>query len=107
MSYRPKLAPPPRKIVPVTPKDFVDKAIEGDVDVLADLVDRHHDFLNKRDDNGNVALHVASSKGHMQMVEMLLRKGANVDIQDIFGNSPLLYAVDKEHDQLVMMLVKI
>jgi ankyrin repeat protein len=40
------------------------------------------------------------------MIELLIRYGANIDIQDIWGNTPLLYAVDKEKIEAVETLLK-
>ena len=106
MAYRPKLAPPPRKVLPVTPADFVKKAIEGDVVVFEELLNQYHELLNKRDENGNTALHVAASKGNRMLCELLIRKGANLDIQDIFGNTPLLYAIDREQYEIMKLFIQ-
>jgi hypothetical protein len=106
MAYRPKLVPPPVKKLPVTPADLVKKAIEGDVAAFEEFLDQYHELMNKRDDNGNVALHVAASKGNHGLCALLVRKGANIDIQDIFGNTPLLYAIDKEEFEIAKMFVQ-
>ena len=48
----------------MTPADIVKKAIEGNVVEFEDLIDRYHELINKRDEGGNTALHVAASKGN-------------------------------------------
>eukprot|EP00854_Cymbomonas_tetramitiformis_P023779 gene23779-28828_t len=47
------------------------------------------------------ALHLASAEGHDKVVEYLLSKGANVNIEDRWGGTPLLDAIS--HDQSVVI----
>lgn len=68
---------------------------------------KHPNIINVKDEtNGNVALHVAASKNNVPMLELLVRKGADIDIQDIFGNAPIHYAVDKERKETTQALIK-
>ena len=59
-----------------------------------------------KDERGNVTMHVAASRGLLEMMAFLIRKGANIDIQDIYGNTPLLYAIDKNQVDAVELLIK-
>jgi hypothetical protein len=89
------------------PSEFIGVALTGDLEKVRECLSICPDMVNmKEKDHGNVALHVASSKGNLSMASLLLSKGANVNVQDIFGNSPLHYAVDKRRKDMVDMLIK-
>lgn len=56
----------------------------------------------------NIApLHYAATYGDINLVEMLLNEGAFVDIQNAFGETPLLFAVWKEHEEIVERLLEL
>lgn len=89
------------------PSEFIGLALSGDIDKFREFISVYPDVVNlKEKEHGNVALHVASSKGNLSMASLLMSRGANVNIQDIFGNSPLHYAVDKKRKDMVEMLIK-
>lgn len=70
-------------------------------------ITRRPDLINYPDEqNGNVPLHIAASKGDADMVAFMLRKRANIDAQDFFGNTPLFYAIDKGRNEVCYMLVR-
>lgn len=88
------------------PSVFIDYAIKGDMDSFIDYMSSFPEVVNIREkENGNVALHVASSKGSVNMVSLLLSRGANPSIQDIFGNTSLHYAVDKGRRDVAELLL--
>mmetsp|Transcript_24477 Transcript_24477/g.40817 ORF Transcript_24477/g.40817 Transcript_24477/m.40817 type:complete len:308 (+) Transcript_24477:169-1092(+) len=85
---------------------LIGMALAGDMERVSEFVAVHPELVNAKDkDNGNVALHIASSKGNAAMASLLIRHGANVDLQDIFGNSALHYATDKKRDKVVELLI--
>lgn len=89
------------------PSEFIGVALSGDIEKVRECLSVCPDMINlKEKDHGNVALHVASSKGNLSMASLLLSKGANLNIQDIFGNGPLHYAVDKRRKEMAEMLIK-
>jgi hypothetical protein len=89
------------------PSIFIGLALGGDAEKFKDYMESYPEVINLKDkDHGNVALHVASSKGNLEMASMLLRRGANVNVQDIFGNSPLHYAADKKKKEMAELLIK-
>jgi hypothetical protein len=89
------------------PSEFIGIALSGDIERFREYISVHPDIVNtKEKDNGNVALHIAASKGNTQMASYLLSKGANLNIQDIFGNSALHYAADKKRYDMVELLIK-
>ena len=84
----------------------IELAMSGDLDEFQKFIEEHPDMVNtKEESHGNVALHVACSKGNLPLIGLLLRKGAGINTQDIFGNTPLHYAIDKDRIEVVQMLI--
>lgn len=54
-------------------------------------------LLNAKDIFGNTALHCAAARGHTDVVQVLIEKGADVDLQDGNGETPLMHAVAQGH----------
>jgi ankyrin repeat protein len=46
-------------------------------------------YIDKKDKDGNTALHVAASNGNYQVIEALLSKGININTRNHSGNTPL------------------
>ena len=44
---------------------------------------------NQRNRNGETGLHLAASKGHVEVVHQLLDKGAELETKDNYGWTPL------------------
>lgn len=65
---------------------------EGNVEGIRELLESGVD-VNFRDIDGRTALHVAACQGRPDVVEMLLAKGANVDIEDQWGSTVILLFV--------------
>ena len=56
------------------------------------------------DDGERHVLHVAANRGDADMVSLLLRASAEVDVKDEDGNTPLLLACRAEHLELAQVL---
>ena len=85
----------------------VELAISGDIDEFQSHLDANKDLINVKDEeHGNVPLHIAASKGNMEMVHYLVRKGASLNVQDVYGNTPLHYALDKNNNEVAFYLLK-
>lgn len=61
----------------------------GRVDQVRDLLDEGHVDVNVSDYDGRTALHLAVAEGQEKMAVFLLERGANAEMQDRFGNTPL------------------
>ncbi|KAF7301800.1 ANK-REP-REGION domain-containing protein [Mycena indigotica] len=68
--------------------------------------DRYPDILDWSNIHGKTALHLASLKGHEELVRMLCDFGADVDLSDNKGNTPLHYASSWGHIPIVQLLIE-
>lgn len=64
-----------------------------------------HDEINQRDEKGYTPLHLAVFHDNPFLLERLLKKGADAELENDFGLPPLFYAVKKsKHDCLEKLL---
>jgi ankyrin repeat protein len=81
-----------------------DAARKGDTMALKEILDKNPKLVNVRDQFGNIALHGAVEKGHIQVIKYLISKGADVNAKDGEGRTPLYYAeitANTEIDELL------
>ncbi|RPD81921.1 ankyrin [Lentinus tigrinus ALCF2SS1-7] len=58
-------------------------AVAGDVSVMLAYFHGQPDAdVNARDENGYTPLHLAADRGHLEVVDILLKRGANPEIKD-------------------------
>ncbi len=60
---------------------------------------------NELDDNGRTGLLVAAINGNMQIVAILIKANAHLNVKDKLGNTPLHYATDRSHDDIGELLL--
>lgn len=60
-----------------------------------------------RDDHGFSPLHWAAKRGHAKIVEMLLLRGARVNVTNRGDDTPLHLAAAHGHREIVLMVRKI
>jgi len=61
--------------------------------------------VNHKSDDGYVALHAAAANGRLDMVKLLVRKGAYIEIRGkIYKKTPIEYALSEGHDEIVTFL---
>ncbi|XP_050423467.1 death-associated protein kinase 1-like [Adelges cooleyi] len=61
--------------------------------------------LTTQNDEGQTALHLASARGIHNIVDILLKKGANVSSVDLNGNTPLHLASRNGHVSIIKILL--
>ena len=68
----------------------------GNLDELAQIFDEENDPITPdlTDYDGRAGLHVASAQGNTDICDFLIHRGANVNIRDNFGRTPLREAVE-------------
>jgi ankyrin repeat protein len=91
-------------------KLLLDKGIDVNARYMGKLLNKRTDDLNVNANykNGYTALLIASEKGHIIIVNMLLKRGADVEAKDKFGDTALIIASIKgktEHIEIVGMLL--
>ncbi|KPJ07485.1 Integrin-linked protein kinase [Papilio machaon] len=69
------------------------------------LDDTEHD-MNQGDDHGFSPLHWACKEGHMKIVEMLIRRGARINVTNMGDDTPLHLAAAHGHRPIVQLLLQ-
>jgi len=67
-------------------------AYEGDMKKVKEIIDRDPNEINVQDEQGFTPLHLASGKGHIEIVEFLLNHGADIESEIFDGETPLMLA---------------
>jgi ankyrin repeat protein len=82
-------------------------AARGDVDEVARLLDAEPHLLEARDERRRDAtpLAVAAREGHVGVVRLLLKRGAEVHTAGRTGNTALHYAAMEGHEEVVNVLL--
>ena len=91
-----------------TPEDVSEAVIAGEIDKVASYIDRSPDLVHsKDDDHSNRALmHHAAANGRCEVIELLLAKGADIEIQDRVGSTPLHIAAACGETRVVEQLLQ-
>jgi glutaminase len=84
---------------------LIEAAAKGDLSQLVGLLERNAN-VDSCDVTGRTALHLASSEGHMCIVDELVKRGACLNIQDHQGRQPLQEALVNGHKGVVNALVR-
>ncbi|KAL6042082.1 glutaminase [Balamuthia mandrillaris] len=68
-------------------------AADGNVEQLKELLEQTSISPDSADYDGRTALHLASEEGHLEVVKLLIEKGANINAYDRWGSTPLRGAI--------------
>lgn len=86
---------------------FIQAASEGDKEEVEALLEFGNIDLDQGDYDNRTALHLASGEGRHEIVELLCKAGANVNVEDRWGNRPLDDAKDgKKNSARIIGLLK-
>ncbi|XP_068209018.1 acyl-CoA-binding domain-containing protein 6-like [Palaemon carinicauda] len=83
-------------------KNHFDWVKENDIPKVKCLSDK---TLSDTDENGMTLLHWAADRGYLEMTEVLLEKGIDVNSQDTDGQTALHYAVSCGHQAVIRALL--
>jgi ankyrin repeat protein len=72
-----------------------------EIDQLLDQID-----INTHDTRGLYFLHYSTTENNYQITELLLQKGANANVQNFTGETPLLQSARRGSLELVELLIK-
>ena len=93
-------------------KDLVQRtlrqaAIEGEVEIAAEILGEYPGAVAWTSASGTTALHEACHYGHVELVELLLEKGADVNQLDVWGSNTLHFAAGGGWEEICRMLVEV
>ena len=79
-------------------KSIHQAASSRDMERIKYLLEKDPNLLNKLDSFKRTPLHWATDMGNRNIAEFLINRGADVNIKDKFGKTPLDYAIDNATD---------
>jgi ankyrin repeat protein len=86
--------------------DLCEAARQGDLAAIVRILDREPAMVNARDSFGQTALHCAAGTGHKTVVELLIARGADVNVADSqVRRTPLHLACANNHKDIVTLLL--
>mmetsp|Transcript_29155 Transcript_29155/g.62822 ORF Transcript_29155/g.62822 Transcript_29155/m.62822 type:complete len:125 (+) Transcript_29155:109-483(+) len=100
-----------RTTSPPNPRRMIDAATRGDMgagrNLLSESAGSVAGFINGKDgESGNTSLHYASQKGHLEVVRLMLEKGANTDAKGKDGATALHHASQEGHLDVMGLLLE-
>ncbi len=84
---------------------FIWAASQGDISEARKGIVRGVN-INQGDYDKRTALHLAAAEGRCQMVEYLIKNGADINVLDRWNNSPIVDAKIKNHQEIIDLLLK-
>jgi uncharacterized protein len=84
---------------------LISAAMNGDMDLVAHLLNQSATDIDAQDSGGYTALGYASARGYFHIVELLLRKGANIETTNNTGETALMSACREQHLGIVTLLI--
>jgi hypothetical protein len=105
LSFLLVLLPPASRAADLN-QDLREAAKKGDARAVESLLGRGAD-ANARTPYGATAILYASDKGHVEVVKILLKHKADVNLKDTFyGGTPLGFALSNKHYDVAQLLVE-
>jgi len=88
-----------QEMMPIVPTLLCMASSQGNIFILKELVNAKYD-LNLSDYDGRAAIHLAAENGQLEVIKFLLAHGAQLDLQDNFGNTAYVIAKNHNHDHI-------
>merc|ERR1712166_1077028 len=88
----------------VSNQRLVGAAKDGDIWTVKELLKANTDVNGVNNQEGTTALMMASFNGHEEVVKVLLKAKAKVDLQNMYGNTALMAASAHGHKEVVKLL---
>eukprot|EP00019_Armaparvus_languidus_P000094 CAMPEP_0168600186 /NCGR_PEP_ID=MMETSP0420-20121227/12612_1 /TAXON_ID=498008 /ORGANISM="Pessonella sp." /LENGTH=275 /DNA_ID=CAMNT_0008638185 /DNA_START=29 /DNA_END=853 /DNA_ORIENTATION=+ len=85
---------------------FFEAAAMGQATLVQEFIDAGIDVDLRDFDREDTALHLACAKGQKEVIELLVENGADVNVQNNRGATPLHSLVKKRFDLLALWLVR-
>ncbi len=74
------------------PRTVHTAAFDGDLTQVESFVKEDPSVVSHRDDEGRTPLHYAARNGHLDIVQFLLKNGADINAYDTEGWTPMRFA---------------
>jgi len=85
--------------------NIIAEAFAGNVENVRKIVNEDTKRVHEVDDAGDSALHAAVAKGHINVANILISKGANVNLRNKVGSTPLHKAVTSERSAVLVKIL--
>lgn len=80
--------------------------IKNDVNKVRRMVDRRPELVLARDGEGRTPLHYVSGPHAFELAEILLASGADVNVTDKYGRTPMYYVYVKDDKQTLYLFLR-
>lgn len=102
-------APPPHRVRKTGPTTLLHRVVlEGNTDVVQQILEHSKcSAINAKNSRGSTALHLAAYHGFDEIVELLLKAGADIAVKDKNGHTSLHRACVGENASTVRLLIKV
>jgi len=80
-------------------------AQNGYVDITEILTECHDSIVDEKDSNGQTALHLVACDGHANVIHVLIKNGASVNLIDNLQQTALSLAVQEGHLEAMNLLI--
>ncbi|MFC1725192.1 ankyrin repeat domain-containing protein [candidate division KSB1 bacterium] len=77
----------------------------GDFNSVKKLLENDPELINSRDESKATPLYYAAWRGHLDIVKLLIDKGANVNIRQQYGFTPIGRAISSDHNEIARFLI--
>jgi ankyrin repeat protein len=88
-----------------SPEDIFKTAAEGNLAKVKELVEKNPELVKAKDKESETPLHKAAAQGHMDVVNYLISKGADIDARNNANQNPLLHAAYYGKTEVVKFLL--
>jgi ankyrin repeat protein len=86
--------------------NFALSCIKGDFSAVSGALANEKVQIDSQNDDFGPCLVSASYRGNKEIVQMLIDKGANVEVRDRKGGTPLVYAIVADKPEIVKILLE-
>lgn len=82
-------------------------AAQNDADLVRQLVGGGNGNPNQVDEQSRTALHYAAMNGNLQIIAILIKANAKLDVKDRLGETPLYVAADQNQTEAAKLLLDV
>lgn len=80
--------------------------VANNVDIVQELLHSGYQNITAKNDQGQSAIHLASARGFLQIVKLLIANGAHLESTDSSGYTPLHLACETDRSDIVRALLQ-